>query len=176
MELGQQAQPSTQSRIKQLGETLNEGIELKRRIIEDLRPSILNHLGLVPALQSLADDFAERSGLEVESRLDPAVNLDPQAGIALYRIVQEALTNVEKYSKASRIQMELEARPNDIVLRIQDDGIGFDPAHAPRSGAHGLAGKRGVDVTRCRRSPTSHSARHHSAARHRLSEAAPSPA
>lgn len=141
MEL-KQAPPSSQERIKQLADTLTQGIQLKRRIIEDLRPSILNHLGLVAALQNLADDFAERSGLVVEARLDPAVRVDPQAGIALYRIVQEALTNVEKYSKARRIQIELDARPNDTVLRIHDDGVGFDPATAVRSGTHGLAGMR----------------------------------
>lgn len=141
MEL-KQAPPSSQERIKQLADTLTQGIQLKRRIIEDLRPSILNHLGLVAALQNLADDFAERSNLAVEARLDPAVRVDPQAGIALYRIVQEALTNVEKYSKAKSIQIELDARPNDTVLRIHDDGVGFDPATAVRSGTHGLAGMR----------------------------------
>lgn len=141
MEL-KQAPPSSQERIRQLAETLTQGIHLKRRIIEDLRPSILNHLGLVAALQSLADDFAERSGLAVEARLDPAVRVDPQAGIALYRIVQEALTNVEKYSKARHIHIDLNARPTDTVLRIHDDGVGFDPATAVRSGTHGLAGMR----------------------------------
>lgn len=141
MEL-KQAPPSSQERIRQLADTLTEGIQLKRRIIEDLRPSILNHLGLVAALQNLADDFAERSGLDVDTRLDPAVRVDPQAGIALYRIVQEALTNVEKYSKARHIHIELDARPTDTVLRVHDDGVGFDPASVARSGAHGLAGMR----------------------------------
>lgn len=141
MEL-KQAPPSSQERIRQLADTLTQGIQLKRRIIEDLRPSILNHLGLVPALQILADEFAERSGLKVDARLEPAVRLDPQAGIALYRIVQEALTNIEKYSKAKHIQIELDARPTDIVLRIQDDGIGFDPTTALRGRTHGLAGMR----------------------------------
>lgn len=141
MELKQSA-PQTLPRLAQLTDTLQEVITLKRRIIEDLSPSMLKHLGLVPTLQQLADDFSERSGLEVVARLDERVAPDPQASIALYRTVQEALTNVEKYARARRVQIELEARPADTVLRIRDDGIGFDATQALRSGAHGLMGMR----------------------------------
>ncbi|MFZ5521059.1 MAG: CHASE3 domain-containing protein [Pseudomonadota bacterium] len=141
MELRNSA-PQALPRIAQLTETLHEVITLKRRIIEDLSPSMLKHLGLVPTLQQLADDFAERSGLEVITRLDDRVAPDPQTSIALYRTVQEALTNVEKYAQARRVHIELEARPADTLLRIRDDGIGFDAAQAIRAGAHGLVGMR----------------------------------
>ncbi|WP_421020885.1 sensor histidine kinase, partial [Klebsiella pneumoniae] len=81
-------------------ETLNSGIALKRRIIEDLRPSSLSNLGLTTALEILAREFGERSGIEVTANLEQ-VELPESTQLTVYRIVQESLTNIGKYAKAS---------------------------------------------------------------------------
>jgi signal transduction histidine kinase len=132
--------PEALERINHLNETLNSGIALKRRIIEDLRPSALSNLGLVAALDILTREFAERSGIEVVKNLR-AVELTPAAELSVYRLVQEALTNASKYAKARRLDVELHAEGSQVHVSVRDDGVGFDPALLKTS-AHGLFGMR----------------------------------
>jgi signal transduction histidine kinase len=132
--------PEALERINHLNETLNSGIALKRRIIEDLRPSALSNLGLVAALEILTREFAERSGIEVVKNLS-AVELTPAAELSVYRLVQEALTNASKYAKARRLDVELHAEGSQVHVSVRDDGVGFDPALLQTS-AHGLFGMR----------------------------------
>ena len=132
--------PEAQERLAHLVETLNSGIALKRRIIEDLRPSSLGNLGLVATLEILAREFAERSGLRVECTLTP-VELDADAELVVYRVVQEAITNISKYAKARTVWVELAAQQDQVAVSVRDDGVGFDTAEQ-RSSAHGLMGMR----------------------------------
>ncbi|MFT4196074.1 CHASE3 domain-containing protein [Ottowia sp.] len=127
-------------RLKHLTETLNQGIALKRRIIEDLRPSALSNLGLVASLDILAREFAERSGLRVHTALEP-VGLDPNCELTIYRLVQEALTNIGKHARAREVSITLKNYVNHAEVAVADDGAGFDPARL-RQGSHGLAGMR----------------------------------
>ena len=127
-------------RLKHLTETLNQGIALKRRIIEDLRPSSLSNLGLVASLDILAREFAERSGLRIRTALEP-VHLDDNSELTLYRVVQEALTNIGKYAQAREVSITLKNYVNHAEVAVADDGLGFDPARLPR-GSHGLEGMR----------------------------------
>lgn len=139
--LGTTATPDTAERLAHLNETLNGGIALKRRIIEDLRPSSLSNLGLVAALEILVREFAARSEIAVVDKLEP-VELGPASQLTVYRIVQEALTNIVKYANASRVTVTL-ARVGESHARIsvRDDGVGFDPT-TPRLATHGLIGMR----------------------------------
>jgi signal transduction histidine kinase len=132
--------PEVLERMQHLTETLNSGIALKRRIIEDLRPSSLANLGLIAALEILAREFSERSGLDVTSSLEP-VNLDEPAQLTVYRIVQESLTNVGKYAEARQVEINLRDLRNHIELEVRDDGRGFD-VRETRPSTHGLAGMR----------------------------------
>lgn len=132
--------PDLKPRLDHLIETLNSGIALKRRIIEDLRPSTLSSLGLVPALEILCQEFAERSGLQVQPELE-SLSLSPNAQLTVYRVLQEAFTNIAKYAKARQIRVRLSAVGDEAQLLISDDGVGFDP-QATRLGAHGLRGMR----------------------------------
>ncbi|MDQ6628164.1 MAG: CHASE3 domain-containing protein [Pseudomonadota bacterium] len=128
-------------RLTHLNETLNGGIALKRRIIEDLRPSSLNNLGLVAALQILLREFGASSELEVVSELE-SVDLDPAAQLTVYRLVQEALTNIVKYAKASRVHVTLAPLGTaQVRVAVRDDGVGFDTS-VPRIATHGLLGMR----------------------------------
>ena len=132
--------PELNQRLQHLTETLNSGIALKRRIIEDLRPSSLANLGLTAALEILAREFSERSGIEIASSLE-AVQLDEGAQLTVYRIVQESLTNVGKYAEAAQVEIGLREYSNHIEVEVRDDGKGFDVRSAKPS-THGLAGMR----------------------------------
>ena len=136
----QQAAPELMSRLTHLTETLNSGIALKRRIIEDLRPSTLDSLGLCPALEILCSEFKDRSGLVVQATLQP-VSLSPSAELTVFRLVQEALTNVAKYAQAHQVQVQLREVDGEVEISVVDDGVGFDPAAATH-GSHGLMGMR----------------------------------
>jgi signal transduction histidine kinase len=132
--------PEITERIQHLNEALNSGIALKRRIIEDLRPSSLSNLGLVAALDILITEWAGRSEIRVERALTP-VTLRPAGELTVYRLVQEALTNVSKYAKASKVEIRLAANGGTVHVSVRDDGMGFD-VKLPRASAHGLLGMR----------------------------------
>jgi signal transduction histidine kinase len=132
--------PQAKERLAQLVSTLNSGIALKRRIIEDLRPSALSTLGLVATLEILAREFEDRSGIAVHLDLHP-VAVDAPTDLVVYRIVQEALTNVAKHAQARQAWVLLRQHGGSAELTVRDDGIGFDPHLKPGS-AHGLAGMR----------------------------------
>jgi signal transduction histidine kinase len=128
------------SRIEHLINTLNSGIALKRRIIEDLRPSTLSNLGLVPTLEILTSEFGQRSGLEITANLEPA-ELDETIELTIYRLVQEALTNIAKYAEARNVEINLLSYKDHVTVSVRDDGKGFDP-QAVELSAHGLQGMR----------------------------------
>ncbi|WP_417285154.1 CHASE3 domain-containing protein [Comamonas sp.] len=132
--------PEVGERITHLIATLNSGIALKRRIIEDLRPSSLSNLGLTTALEILTREFAERSGIDVESILEQ-VDLPESTQLTVYRVVQESLTNIGKYARAQHVMVTVHNYPTYVAVQIQDDGDGFETA-SMRPNSHGLAGMR----------------------------------
>ena len=132
--------PEVAERVQHLNEALNSGIALKRRIIEDLRPSSLSNLGLVAALDILVTEWSARAEIPVEREF-ATVRLRPSGELTVYRLVQEALTNISKYAKATKVQVWLTTEGGKVRIAVQDDGAGFD-TRAPRSSAHGLLGMR----------------------------------
>jgi signal transduction histidine kinase len=135
-----QDKPELIQRLDHLAVSLNEGIALKRRIIEDLRPSSLTHLGLVPALQILCREMEQRLGVPVQADLD-AIGLHAPADLAVYRFVQEALTNVGKYAHAKIVHVLLRQDSDSVQIEVEDDGVGFDTT-ASQVGHHGHSGQR----------------------------------
>ncbi len=134
------APPEVGDRLAHLVGTLDTGIALKRRIIEDLRPSTLSSLGLQPALQILCGEFRQRSELDVQTDLAP-LRLQPDSEITFYRVLQESLTNISKYAQARRVRISLRQVDDEAVLSIDDDGQGFDTRTVALH-ARGLAGMR----------------------------------
>ncbi|WP_339092925.1 CHASE3 domain-containing protein [Variovorax paradoxus] len=132
--------PDAIQRLQHLTELLNSGIALKRRIIEDLRPSSLSNLGLVASLEILGREFAERSGLEIEMALEP-VTMDESRQLTIYRMVQESLTNIGKYADASEATIVMKNYENHVIVEVADNGKGFDTQRV-RPSTHGLAGMR----------------------------------
>lgn len=132
--------PLALERVAGIEQRLNEGIAVKRRIVENLRPSSLDQLGLIPALQVLCRDTGAALGIPVEADLSP-VDLDKNAELTAYRLVQESLTNVSKYAQAHRVQVRLAQAGDRVQVKVQDDGRGFDTEAVP-AGHHGLLGMR----------------------------------
>jgi signal transduction histidine kinase len=138
--IGATSSADIQARFRRLIETIGSGITLKRRIIDDLRPPLLQGLGLVEALRAMSDDL--RSEYEVALQLpERDINCPEQQGLALFRIVQESVTNIRKYASAHRIELGLELTDSQIHLWIADDGRGFDTASTTLN-RHGLAGMK----------------------------------
>ena len=132
--------PEAAERLTHLTNTLNSGIALKRRIVEDLRPSSLSHLGLVASLEILAREFEERSGLSITTDLE-SVELGGSAQLTVYRLVQESLTNIGKYAEATQAVISLQNMDDHIFIEVNDNGKGFDVDRVA-AGSHGLSGMR----------------------------------
>lgn len=132
--------PEASERLEHLTHTLNTGIALKRRIVEDLRPSSLTHLGLLASLEILAKEFEERSDLTILTDLE-VTELSPSAQLTVYRVVQESLTNIGKYADATQAEISLHNFDTYITIEVNDNGSGFKVESIP-AGSHGLAGMR----------------------------------
>ncbi len=122
-------------------------VEEVERISHHLRPSVLDQLGLVAALRDTSTEFAKRTGVTVKlACVELAARLPAATELTLYRILQEALRNVEKHARARRVTVSLTQPDACVQLTIQDDGTGFDPAQHParrnRKGGFGLLGMR----------------------------------
>ncbi len=112
-------------------EHLSGAIQEVRRISRDLRPGVLDDLGLGPALKALTDDFSTRTGIEVDFNTVVFRNrLDQDAKIALYRIAQEALTNIERHSGATKVSIDVRGHKKGATLRIADNGCGLPQEHS----------------------------------------------
>jgi two-component system NarL family sensor kinase len=119
----QQARASFERTAEELNKVLGE----VRRISHDLRPTLLDDMGLAAALEHLAEEFSLHSGMPVAFSSAGRVEKLPQVvGTVLFRIAQEALTNIERHAGASSISLSLERRRHELTLAIQDDGAGFD--------------------------------------------------
>jgi len=132
--------PAIADRLKQVNKYLDEGISLKRRIVEDLRPSSLATFGLTMTLANLCEEVGTRLNIVIQVQFDE-VCLTQDGHLAIYRLVQEALTNVCKYAKATQVRVSVKSEPTLVTVQIEDDGIGFDPSQT-KSAAHGIAGMR----------------------------------
>jgi two-component system, NarL family, sensor histidine kinase UhpB len=136
-----EAPPQLRGRLNELRETARSGAEDVRRIAQRLRPEALEELGLQSALVVLSDQFAEQTGVPITRHIDRDLVLRAQDELVVYRVAQEALTNIARHAQATRAQLEL-ALDGDgaVVLCVRDDGRGFDVAARPTS--YGVLGMR----------------------------------
>jgi PAS domain S-box-containing protein len=130
-------------RIAAMLEMVDDTVASVRRIATELRPLMLDDLGLNAAIEWLANGWAARMGIKVRLRLGPAdPDIGDAAAIALYRVVQEALTNIARHARATEVRIEMRQAAGALRLAVQDDGVGFDAASMYREGSHGLMGIR----------------------------------
>ena len=131
--------PPAQRRLEEIRGLLDRVESELRRLSHELRPTMLDDLGLVPALQFLAEGVAQRTGVAVAVTGSTQGRLPSRVETALYRIVQEALTNAARHAHATHVEVRIRLEPQAIGCSVADDGVGFDAAAvlAP-GGRHGL--------------------------------------
>jgi two-component system, NarL family, sensor histidine kinase UhpB len=119
--------PDQRDELDEAKQAVRRALDEVRRISSELRPEMLEHLGLVSALTELTTTFGRVSGIRVERQFDTSLpKLPPDTELAVYRIAQESLTNVARHSQASRVTIALESSRDGVLLRVADDGRGFD--------------------------------------------------
>ncbi len=130
-------------RFDELGELIAEALRSTRRLAFELRPSVLDDIGLAVALQRLVDDVAERSGMAVDAVVDglPEHDVPSEVATVVYRVVQEALTNVARHAEASTASVAVTVASGRLRAVVEDDGAGFDPDR-PVDGHLGLQGMK----------------------------------
>jgi signal transduction histidine kinase len=130
-------------RLQRVLQMLAETVELKHEVIEGLRPSHLDNLGLTYAMRSHCREFTRRTSIPCELDVDEDFDdLDPEWSIALYRIAQETLTNITKHAHASKVQIRLRREPAGMRLSILDDGVGLAEGATVKPKSHGIVGMR----------------------------------
>jgi two-component system sensor histidine kinase UhpB len=134
-----EAAPEHREELDQSREAVRRALDEVRRISSELRPEMLEHLGLVSALTELSTTFGRVSDVEVERHFDQSLPpLTPDTELAVYRIAQESLTNVARHSGATHVTITLECSFDSLVLRVVDDGGGFDGALAEHGGLRSM--------------------------------------
>jgi two-component system sensor histidine kinase UhpB len=135
--------PAAGEHVAGMLEMIDETVAAVRRISADLRPLMLDDLGLNAAIEALAREAARRMDIEITGRLgheDPPVN--SSTAIALYRMVQEALTNVGRHARATDVAIEMQTAGGELVLTVRDNGVGFPAGALQHEGRFGLLGMR----------------------------------
>ena len=127
MERMDDASPAADALRRRVLTTLDTTVSSVQRISAELRPSILDDLGLAAAIESEARAFEERTGIECEVSLpdEPSWQLDNVVATAVFRIIQEALTNVARHSNAARVELRIRFRDSDVLVEVRDDGRGI---------------------------------------------------
>ena len=133
--------PAHQERLAQLGSVLDEAMGLKRRVVEDLRPSLLDHFGLATALRAYVEAACTKANMETGIRLpEDGEPIPKDVAITLFRIVQEGLNNIIRHSGAQHVTLELTTNSGEYAVTLQDDGRGFH-LNSERDGwPHGIMG------------------------------------
>jgi signal transduction histidine kinase len=134
---------SSKLRWERVLRCLDEGLSLKRRVIENLRPTLLDNVGLAAALRWMVDETLRRQGIACEEQYPESLpELSSDARIAIYRAVQECLMNIVKHAKAKSVLIRITAEDDAISVVVRDDGVGIDEARIETPQSHGLLGMR----------------------------------
>lgn len=133
--------PQYADRMARLDTLIDDGIDLKRRIIEKLRPSLLDHLGLSSALQWYSEDACRAANIECRHNFSEKLErLSPDLEIALFRLVQESIANIVKHAHAKSVDLVLERTDKGLELCVGDDGVGMEDVDRARNLTHGMSG------------------------------------
>jgi signal transduction histidine kinase len=133
--------PAHQERLAQLGSVLDEAMGLKRRVVEDLRPSLLDHFGLATALRAYVESVCAKANMQPDIRLpEDGEPIPKDVAITLFRIVQEGLSNVVRHSGAQHVTLELATGGGTYAITLQDDGRGFHLNNERDGWPHGIMG------------------------------------
>src|ERR1700722_10657837 len=132
-----------QSRFTRVIKVLDDGVDFKRRIVENLRPTLLDNIGLLPAIRWITQETCARAGLRcTEVYPDFDLRLTDDAAIMAFRLVQESLTNVVKHARATAAHVEVAVQGDELMILVEDNGGGIDADRRDAVGSHGLATMR----------------------------------
>lgn len=132
-----------QERLAQLGGVLDEAMNLKRQVVEELRPSLLDHFGLPTALRTYVESTCSKAGLAAKVVIAHECEaMSKETAIALFRIVQEGLSNITRHAEARSVTLELNGDAHSCRIALSDDGRGFDAASPQFRWSHGMWGMR----------------------------------
>ncbi len=135
--------PGIEQRFRRIHESLSAGVDLKRRVVEELRPTLLDNMGLFTALRWQFKESCRRGGIKGRETIpESEPRFDPDASIGVFRVVQEALTNVLKHAEAKSAQLTVAIEGGNFVLTIADDGKGVPSESLEPGASHGLASIR----------------------------------
>ncbi len=135
--------PADNKRWDRVLAALDAGVDLKRRVVEELRPTLLDTMGLYAALRWQFGETCGRAGLNCTERLpENELPLSKEAAIAVFRVAQESMVNIIKHAKASAAHMEVGVNGDELVVIVRDDGIGMSPEQLAKTGASGWVGVR----------------------------------
>jgi signal transduction histidine kinase len=122
---------------------LDDGVDFKRRIVESLRPTLLDNMGLLPAVRWITQETCNRAGLQyTEIHPEQEPELIDDAAIMVFRLVQESLTNIVKHASATQVKVEIAMQDGSMLIVIEDNGVGIDSDRRDAVGSHGLATMR----------------------------------
>jgi two-component system sensor histidine kinase UhpB len=126
-----------------MSQLVDKTIQVVQKISAELRPGLLDDLGLVPAIEWLAQEFETRSGIKCKTKLEADdTEISPDCSTAIFRIVQEALTNVARHSQATRVSVRLREKDEKLALTVTDNGVGINRAHILSPESLGIIGMR----------------------------------
>jgi signal transduction histidine kinase len=135
--------PGIEQRFKRIHESLSAGVDLKRRVVEELRPTLLDNMGLYTALRWQFKETCRRTGLRcTETIPETELKFNPDASIGVFRVAQEALTNILKHADAKSADLSIQVNADVLELRVLDDGKGLPKARADNTTSHGIASMR----------------------------------
>ena len=138
--LPENAEPLTE-KIRSMSDLIDMTIDTVRRISSELRPGLLDDLGLQAAIEWQAKEFGDRTGITCDVTFDSdIVNLDQERSTAIFRIFQETLTNVVRHAGATEIRVRLEAAPDMLIMTVRDNGVGITEEEILNSNSFGIIG------------------------------------
>jgi signal transduction histidine kinase len=137
------AEPDMKTRWTRVLQALDEGVDFKRRVVENLRPTLLDNMGLLPAVRWITQETCTRAGLRcVESYPEEEPQLIDDAAIMIFRLMQESLTNIVKHAQATEVHVAVTMDASDLTVTVTDNGVGIDSDRREAVGSHGLATMR----------------------------------
>jgi signal transduction histidine kinase len=135
--------PEITKRWDRVLQSLEAGLNFKRRVIENLRPTLLDNVGLIAALQWLVDEGVRRAGIDCEEEYPESLpELAADASIAVFRVVQECLMNIMKHARATQVHLSVVSDEQQLAVTIRDNGVGIDEQGIGVPQSHGILGMR----------------------------------
>ena len=136
-------EPESLAKLNEIADGIDEAMNVKRRVVENLRPALLDHFGLPTALQAHFDETCAKAGLNCRASIPTDIEDIPEpVAIALFRVGQEALTNIIRHARAKNVELTFKVDEDNYCIEITDDGVGIDGAKVTRAASQGLAGMR----------------------------------